>query len=89
VFQRLLMGALLGAVMCHGALAKDKLKDKDKDKDKDKGKVDVTLSAPAAHSSATAPATITVTAQATSEQASHPVVQVDFFAGTTRIGSAT
>jgi len=84
VFKRFAMVLLLCSLAAQ-ATAKDKIKDKEKDQDK----VAVTLTAPAAHSSATAPATITVTADASAKQSNHPVVQVDFFAGATLIGSAS
>jgi len=77
-------GAALLIALAASAVAAPKDK-----KEKDKGKVDVSLTAPAAHASYTAPAAIVMAAHAISDQRNHPVVKVEFFQGSTLLGTAS
>lgn len=67
--------------------------DRDGDRDDDghgwQPKVQVRLTAPLAGTPYTAPATVTLAADAQARQKNHPIVRVEFYRGTTRIGVAT
>ncbi len=56
---------------------------------KDKNKVSVIWMAPTANSIVTAPANLTLSADAFAKQLNHPIVEVEFFNGTTLIGRKT
>jgi RHS repeat-associated protein len=54
-----------------------------------KDKVDVTLTAPAAGALYNAPAAVVLSAIAQAKQKNHPIAKVEFFQGTTLVGSVT
>ena len=68
---------------------RDREREKDRDDDRDRTKVQVSLTVPVAGAIFTAPATVTLTATAQSSQKNHPVTKVEFYQGTTLIGTAT
>ena len=77
--MKLLLSLLMGLVLAAGATFAHAVSDK----------VSCDLTAPAAGTVVTAPGTLNLAATAVAKQNNRQIVQVDFFAGTTLIGTAT
>ena len=81
-----LLAVALVAGLVHWAAGEEDDARRERD-DRNDDKIQVALSAPASGALYAAPASVQLVAQASSRQKSHPIARVDFFAGTTLIGT--